>query len=501
MKVDKRGIHSEESMPSFTMRDLLAPVFRHRRHVITTFSVVFGLALLVAWLWAAQYYVSRMQVVVQEERTDPAISAGQNAAITSYKPVTTDQVTSEVALLQGQDMLRQVTNACGLGEKPSIFDALLPSDPATRRAAKKEHAVTSLSKALKVEPVTTSDVIDVKYGYQGDPHTPACVLQNLSKLYLEKHTQLQRPAGSSEFFAQEADKYQKALADSEARLVDFSKQEGVAAPELLRTDLAQQTATTIASLHSAHDAVAADESRIEKIKQQMAVTPERSKTAEVSNSSALLMQNLQATLLTAQNKRAELASKYDPTYPLVREADEEIAKTQAAIAEAEKARYINETTDRDPTYELLREELARSQSDLAAQRANVGALEKSVGSMKDEMVGLDVKAVKQAELLREVKANENTYMLYLNKRDQERTSDALDRLNVGNVAIAVPPSVPVLPAHSPIFISIVGFILAICAGLAAGYVAEYLDPSFRTPAEVSETLNVPVLAAVPRQAA
>ena len=39
--------------------------------------------------------------------------------------------------------------------------------------------------------------------------------------------------------------------------------------------------------------------------------------------------------------------------------------------------------------------------------------------MQDELVSLDGKAVKQAQLLREVKANEATYMLYLNKRDQE----------------------------------------------------------------------------------
>jgi uncharacterized protein involved in exopolysaccharide biosynthesis len=500
MKSDK-DIRLEESMPSFTVRDLLAPVFRHRKQVLTAFCAVFVLSLLVAWLWASQYYVSRMQVVVQQARTDPAISAGQSAAITSYKPVTTDQVSSEVALLQGQDMARKITDLCGLGEKPSPLDIFLPDDPARRRAIKKEHAATTLVKALKVETLTTSDVIEVKYGNMGDPETPACVLQNLSKLYLEKHTQLQRPAGSSDFFSNEAEKYQKALADSEAQLVEFGKQEGIAAPDLLRTDLAQQTATTIASLHAAQDAVAADESRIDKIKKQMATTPERSKTAEVSNSSELLLQNLQSTLLAAQNKRAELAAKYDGSYPLVREADEEIAKTQAAITDAEKTHYVNQTTDRDPTYELLREQLARGEADLAGQRAAVAALNNSVHSMQNEMVSLDAKAVKQAALLRQVKANESTYMLYLNKRDEERTSDALDRLQVGNVAIAVPPNVPLLPAHSPVLITILGFILALCSGLAAGYIAEYLDPSFRTPAEVAETLNVRVLGAVPRQAA
>jgi uncharacterized protein involved in exopolysaccharide biosynthesis len=498
---ENKNANPPEAMPNFTVRDLLAPLFRHRKQAVAAFCGVFVLSLLVAWLWASQYYVSKMQVVVQQQRTDPAVSAGQSAAITTYKPVTTDQVSSEVALLQGQDMMRHIADACGLGEKPSFMDMFLPDDPAQRRAIKKEHAVATLAKAVKVEAVTTSDVIEVKYGNMGDPSTPPCVLQHLSKLYLDKHVQLQRPLGSSDFFAKEAEKYQKALADSEARLVDFSKEEGVASPDLLRTDLAQQTATTMASLQAAQDAVAADESRIDKVKKQIAVTPERSKTAEMSNSSEILLQNLQATLLAAQNKRADLVTKYDSSYPLVREADEEIAKTQAAIAQGEQSRYVNETTDRDPTYELLREELARSESDLAAQQATVKALNTSVQNLQTEMVSLDAKAVKQAALIREAKAAESTYMLYLNKRDEERTSDALDRLQVANVAIAVPPSVPLLPAHSPVLISILGFILATCSGLAAAYVAEYLDASLRTPAEVAEALEVPVLATVPRQAA
>ena len=133
-------------------------------------------------------------------------------------------------------MMRQITDACGLGEKPSVMGTNFPpSDPALRKAIKKEHAAATLAKAVKVEAVTTSDVIEVKYGNMGDPSTPPCVFKNLSKLYLDKHVQLQRPLGSSDFFAQEADKYQRTLAESETRLVDFGKEEGVAAPDVLRT--------------------------------------------------------------------------------------------------------------------------------------------------------------------------------------------------------------------------------------------------------------------------
>jgi capsular polysaccharide biosynthesis protein len=61
--------------------------------------------------------------------------------------------------------------------------------------------------------------------------------------------------------------------------------------------------------------------------------------------------------------------------------------------------------------------------------------------------------------------------------------------------------VPVLPAHSPLMVMLIGFFLAITSSVSAAFVAEYLDPSFRTPEDVVNTLNIPVLASMPRRAA
>ena len=193
--------------------------------------------------------------------------------------------------------------------------------------------------------------------------------------------------------------------------------------------------------------------------------------------------------------------KYDASYPLVKEVEQEIAQTQAAIAETEKAKYVNATTDRDPTYELLREDLAKTQADLASQKATEGALVSSISGMRGQMVSLDADAVKQAALLRDQKANEASYLLYLAKREQERTSDALDKKNIANVAIAVPPVRPALPAHSPLLVLLLGLIASTVLAVAAGFIAEHLDPSFRTPQEVMQTLSMPVLASVPKKAA
>jgi succinoglycan biosynthesis transport protein ExoP len=491
---------SDDAMPELTLRDMLTPIFRHRRMAIAAFSAVFVLAILLAWVWAARYYSSMFQVVVEQDRTDPTVTTAQSGSVSS-KPVTTDQVASEVALLQGTDMLRNVVATCGLASEPSFLDSIFPpKDPAKSKAVRVESATRRLEKKLKVEAQKTSDVIDVSYGKMGDPETPACVLQTLSKLYLDKHLQLQRPAGTSDFFADETKKYEKALADSELQLASFANQQG-GAPDLVQVNMAQTLAKTELDYQLANELIAAHKKRIANIKEQMAITPSRSTTTEVSNSSNMLLQNLQALLLAAQVKRTDLLVKYEPDYPLVREVDQEIAQTLEAINKAQDLKYVNKTMDRDPTYEFLREDLAKTNADLASATASAAALSNSLKNIKLEMANLDSQAVKQASLLREVKANEANYLLYLNKREQERSSDALDKRGIANVAISVPPTVPLLPAHSPMAVMGIGFVLALMVGIGSALLAEHFDPSFRTPNEIVESLNIPVLASVPRRAA
>ena len=501
MNRPSRTIKPAEAKQAKTMRDLLVPLFRHKRLVILTFSAVFAFSVFVAWYIASRYYVSEMQIVLSQTRTDPAITAAQNAAVMSNKIITPDQISSEIALLKGQDMLRTVAEECGLAEKWSTSELLLPKDPARVKAARIEKAAHALEKGVKAEAEKVSDVINVKYGAIGSPETPACVLQNLGKLYVDKHLELRRPGGSANFFAEQTDKYSQQLAQVEQKLANFSRDEGVTAPDVLRTDVAQQLTTSMSILHQAKEQIAADQERIRAVQDKLQSTPERITTQQTSNAANLLLQQLEGDLLTAELKRTQLLVKYDPSFPLVKEADEEIAKTKAAIQKAQDLNYANQTTDRDPTHELLRQDFAKTQLDLASQTANAAAIQKSIQSMRAQMADLDVKAVKQAALLREDKAAEANYLLYQTKREQEYTSDALDKKRIADVAIAVPAVVPALPAFNPFLVGLGGLILAGLAGIAAGFIGEWLDPSFRTPTEVTEVLNMPVLASIPRQAA
>jgi len=490
---------SENRTQEISLRDILTPLFRRRRMLILAFCGVF-LGAIGATVYLSTRYEARMEILVNRDRMDPVVTTEQFSQTATAAPaLTEEEINSEVELLQSADLLEKVVLANKLQdvEKDSIWSRLMPKQDETYYVSK---AVEHLGKKLKVDPVKKTNMFEVSY-QSSDPQRSYGVLKTLSTVYLEKHVTVHRPVGSYDFFAKETDKYQKALEDSEVRLANFGREEGVAAPDIIRTDLAQQVANSIAALHQAQQAISADEQRIRDEEAQLKVTPARSSTLQVSNSADILLQQLQANLLAAQLKRTQLALKYDPSYPLVQEADQEIAQTEAAIAEAQKNQYVNQTTDRDPTYEYLREDVAKTKADLASQKATAAGVGHSIDSMKLQLVDLDQKSVKQSDLLRETKANEASYLLYLSKREQEKTSDALDQKRIANVAIAVPPSVPVLPAYSAMLVLSIGLLLGLFVSVGAAFVAEYLDPSFRTPEEVNDILNVPVLAYVPRRVA
>jgi len=202
-------------------------------------------------------------------------------------------------------------------------------------------------------------------------------------------------------------------------------------------------------------------------------------------------------LLTLELKRTELLTKYQPNYPLVTEVDKEIADTKSALAKEEGTPVSEETTDRNPTYQWINEELAKAKSDLSGLQARETATQAIVNVYNNNARVLDEKGLLQQDLLRTQKANEDNYLLYLKKGEEARIATALDQTRILNVAITEPPSVPALPSRSVWTFLSVGCLLAFVFSAGLAVTLDYSDRSFRTPSEVLAELKIPVLAAVP----
>ena len=483
---------TDKGTSGFSRRDALAVAFRHKRVMALSFCGILLGTILAAVMQPKEYRTST-KFLIERERIDPIISPGASTPPSFRGGITEEELNSEVELLESADVLRQVAVSCGLHQQTSFLTSLLGGGDEATRIAK---AVDRLQKGLKIELVRKSNVISVSYA-ASDPQLAARVLIALDDAYLKKNVAVHRAPGQFEFFDQETEVYRKNLAEAEEKLKGFSNEDGGVAPQLSRDITLQKLNDFHASLQQIRADVATNEERIRALEKQSATTPQRLTTQARQTDDAPVLQTLKSTLMGLELKRTELLTKYQPTYALVQEVDKQIADTRASIAAEGPIR--EETTDRNPTYAWINEELAKARADYSALQARAAAIQAIVSMYEAKARKLEAKGIVQQDLLRTMKTDEENYLVYQRKREEARMTDAMDRTRIINVAVAERPGVPTLPANSPWTSLVVGFLLAVTVSLGMAVTLECFDPSFRTPGEVLAELNIPVLAAVPVQ--
>jgi uncharacterized protein involved in exopolysaccharide biosynthesis len=484
----------------------MTPLFRHPKLVLLTFVGLLLATVVGTFLLPRDSYQAKMKILVKRERVDAAVTAGRDAVMSNPGGVTEEEINSEVELLKSRDLLENVVVTCNLQEPESshFWNRLLPSvstagNGGAADSEKISLAVLALEKKLQIEPLKKTNLIQVTYD-SPDPQLAARVLRTFGNLYLEKTVAVHRPPGAFEFFQAESQHYDQELQGAEAQLAKFDREKGVADPQLEKQIALQKLAEFEATFNSTQVAIKEMEKRARVVEEQLASTPAQTVSQVRSTENQYLMQQLKATLLDLQLKRTALLEKFKPDYRPVQEVQKQIDETSETIAKAEKSPEREETTDRNPSYEWLRAELTKSNAELASLQARAAETQSVMREYRRQLGVIDVNGAQQENLLREVKEAEGNDLLYKQKREEARIGDALDRQRIVNVAIAEAATVPALPARPHVALTLLfGALLACLLSPGVAFAADYLDPSLRTPDEVRDVLQIPVLAALPRE--
>jgi len=485
----------QQSMYGTTSRDVVAVFFRRRRLLMAVFAVVFVSGLAIAFLLLANNYESEAKILVSRERQDPALSSDAKVAYIGPKGVSDEDVSSEIELITSVDLLEKVVRQCQLYKIVTPLGRLADIFRDTSDTARIARAIEKLQHKLTVSPISGSNLI--RLGYQSsDPRRSANVIRTLTELYLEKHTQVHRPTGVYQFFQKEAEHYKDELQQAQNQISDFARKQDTASAQAERDSAVQKATEMELMLRTTEASMAETGKRIRSLSSQLGSTQARLVTSDRNDDSVLLAQ-LKSTLVNLELKRTELLTKYEPTYVIVGEVDKQIVQTQQAIATEERAPIRTVTTDRNPTAQLLNNDLAKAQADLAALEAKHAALVVVTQKYRNEaQVYLD-KSIAQQDLLRSAKVAEDNYLLYTSKREEARIADALDQRRMVNVAVAEPATLPYLPVLSMPLLILAAFILACVASLSTGFASHYLDTSLHSPKEIEAYIELPLLAAVP----
>lgn len=476
----------QHALPS--RRDVAAVVFRHWKSMLIVGALIV-VATILAGMWKRSYR-AQMKILVESRRSDALVSSSSVTPVqVSGNTVTEEDLNSEVELLKSDDLLRKVALSTGLAGQPS--GGQRPADEKIGAAAHE------MARALSVEAIRKTHVISVSYRSR-DPKQAAAVLAALASAYVAKHTEVHRPSGEFTFFDQEAARFQKRLEEAQQKVAEFSLAHHVVSAQAERDTNLQQASDFDSRAREAQALAAETGSRIGALREELRSIEPRITTSIRSSENAQLMGQLKSTLLNLQLKRTELLTKYDATYPLVQEVDRQIGDTTAAISGEQRDPARDETTDRNPGYQLVKDELAKAEAELSGFRARATAAHAIAAHYRSAAQRLDEDNIVQQNLIRDAKAQEDAYLLYMRKSQEAGISDALDRRGIVNVAIAEPPSVPILPERSPI-LAVIFTLGLLCMGtFSTAYALDKVDPTFRTPDEVAAYLDTPVLAALPK---
>lgn len=490
---DRREIQSSV----FTPRDLILVAFRRRRTIGYTFAAIMLGAVLAVILLPAKYE-SETNILVHRERVDPPLTAEQTGTLQQMAPALTEEdINSEVGLLQSQDLLEKVVIACGLEDRqhPSILSTIFhmrKQTPEERRAA----AVETLRRNLRIEPIKKSFLISVSYA-SPDPQLSANVLNTLGNDYLEKHAAVRRSPGTQKFFEDEVDHYRQKLTDAHNALADFNRKEGLVTDQTEKDAAVPKLAEFEFNMRQTQAAIPQAEEHVRNLERQLTNTPPRITTELRNSDNAVLMQQLKSSLVNLELQHTDLTHKYAPTDRQVKEVEQQIDQVKTAIAAQEKAPVKEETTNENPTFALVREELVKARAELASLKALSTSYTKVGAAYQSSAIERDQKQLEQQELLRNVKTAEQNYLLYLNKKEEARISDAFDQKRIVNVSIAQAASVPAFPSNPASLVLSIAAVLGCLMGLGAAFVHEQIDSSMGSPDQVEAYLNMPVLAAMP----
>ena len=474
-----------------TMRDLLAVLFRQRRLALFSFMATF-LAVL-GYGMLAPSYQAHMNVLVRRGRVDPLVTpAPTPSPMFQRDEITDEELNSQVELLRDDEILRTVVQATAPAGSP-WYERYLGGSEEVRLA----RSVRRMARRLMVVPIRKTNIIQVDYS-SSDPAQAAAVLHSLAHAYLERQQRVRRPSGEYEFFDQQVTQARRGLLDAEFRLMDFSSDQGVVSAAQERDMALQKLSDAEANDRQTQVTIVEIRRRIRDLESKLKSLPERTLTVIRNSDNPQLTEKMKSKLLELQLKRTELLTKFQPSYRLVQQIDQQIAETRASILGEEHSPLRDETTNQEPNHEWAKSELIKAQVELGTLEAHGQAVRIQVTGYREVAQRLGGNALRQGELLAELKVAEEKYLLYVNKREEARIENALDQGGILNVTIAEEPRVPALPARAGWVFGLIGVMLGSTLSTGLAFTADYLNPGFRTPDEVVDYLGVPVLASLPR---
>jgi len=341
----------------------------------------------------------------------------------------------------------------------------------------RERVVSNFLERLSIAPLAETKLVRIHY-QSGDPELAATVSNAVAEQYITGYldSRLARTERAAKWLGSRVDELQLTLEESEQRLIDFKRENGLI-----------DIGGNVSRLSEQELLLATQELAIAQRQVAQERELQRKIGAAANDSSSLLaigriqqdslVQRARIEEITARQEVEELGTRYGPKHPNVVEARSRLDTVLVGL-DQQIQRVVGVTKSE---YEASIQRLADIRSQLQSGKAEVQAL-------GEQRLRLDA-------LEREVATNLNIYQTFYNRMTESRSADGLDVANASIADRAITPDRPISP--KPLLALASAALLSLFVASAAVIAREQLDRNVNESSDI-ERFGYPVLGALPR---
>ena len=328
--------------------------------------------------------------------------------------------------------------------------------------------------------------------YRGaDPQTVAVVTNTVASFYIEENLKARerQATGTAEFLRVQLVDVKKRLDEQEARNSELQRRYLGELPQQMQGNLAGLDALT-AQLRMNNDSVV----RLVERRDQLATQLELAKVeGGAEETDEMRLARLRRDLIM-------LRIRYTDLWPDIIRIKDEIARLEKQIAEPKPKAEPRKPVPLTGPALRIHEQLQQTETELKLAKADEQRLKRGIDAIQ---VRLDNAPKREQEYLQATRDYQGTRELYatLTKRFEEaQLAESMEQRQKGEqfriLDSAVASSTPSAPRRSRLLM--MSFALSLALGAGAMVLAEVLDTSFHSAAELRAYTTVPLLVNIPR---
>lgn len=424
--------------------------------ILSTLVTVVATTLVVSLVIPKQYTATT--AVVVDART-------QDSVVGMMLPVSSSYMATQQDIITSDRVARRVVRIMGFDKNPDLVQKW--RDATEGRGSVEGYYADLLQNGLEVKPSRESNVINISFR-GADPKFAAAVANTVAQAYIETNLELKvEPAKQFAVWFDERTKVlREGLERAQARLSAYQQEKGIVSIDE-RLDMENARLNELSSQLTAIEAQKTDS----RSRQAQAVS-QTDTAPDVINSP--IVQTLRADVARMESKLQELAAQFGRNHPQYQRQEAEIAALRQKLADEMKKIASSLGTATQVT--------TQRESEI---RASLDAQKKKVLELKNQRDEVSV-------LVRDVDSAQKAYDLVSNRLNQTSLESQSQQTNV---AVLSPALEPLTHSRPRIMLNVIlAFIMGSLLGVGAALVLELSNRRVRSADDLSETLDLLVLA-------